>query len=105
MIIPANKIPTGFNLPRNATIIAVNPYPKETSGCSWPIFAETSITPATPARPPDINNTVMVIAFCLKPANLAAFGAAPKTFILKPLNVLFTKSHENGINNTINKTP
>jgi hypothetical protein len=29
---PAKKIPTGLNLPRNATIIAVKPYPKDTSG-------------------------------------------------------------------------
>ena len=56
------------------------------------MLAETSITPATPANPPDNKSTLIVIDFSLKPANLAALGAEPKTVILKPDNVLLIKS-------------
>jgi hypothetical protein len=47
----------------------------------------------------------MVIEFSLKPANLAALGADPKTVILNPPNVLFIKIHDKGINKTISKIP
>ena len=69
----------GFSRPRNATMIAVNPYPGDTDGNNCPIVPDTSAIPANPAKPPLIIIDSQINFDLLKPAYLAANGAKPTT--------------------------
>ena len=61
-------IPKGFKRPKNATIIAVKPYPELKEIVIWPAGPATSKRPAMPARSPEIPMQKIIVFDGLIPA-------------------------------------
>ena len=60
---------------------------------SWPIGPDTSIVPASPARPPLSSRQSQMILVREKPAKRAAAGAWPTTLISKPMIARAISTH------------